>query len=545
MFAPEQPKVGSHSTGQQATPASRGTLPTVKPPSPEAVGAEDSVLDVRGLGKSFGSTRALDDVELQVNPGEIVAVVGHNGAGKTTLAKVIAGLVVRDQGTLILNRHVMPPRYSITEAREHGLALAMQEISLCPDLRVDENVVVAHRELLRPRWRSRVRLLIESTLSTIFPGNGISPTAVVANLSLAQRQMVQVALAAVNVGPRLRLLILDEPTSALTGEFAEGLFDYLHAARREDGLSVLLVSHKMGQVVGHADRTLVMRDGHVAAEYSSGDVSIERMVEAMAGGRVTSLAAASTSATGSGGALSDAGSAGRDPLTITDLSWRGLHGVSLEVRSGQIIGLAGLEGNGQRQVLEAVWRAQHRRLGSFRFRHRVRLQGRVSFVSGDRQGEGLFTLWSLCENLTASVLRRLTVLKVLSRRAERREGLKWIDRLEIRGSLFSPILALSGGTQQKVVLARALATRADLLLLDDPFRGVDIATKRTLYEALRVEAAGGRSVLWYTTENIELLECDLAYVLRDGSVVSTLSGDELTVERLIGSSFDATMEVKQ
>jgi len=500
--------------------------------------AEFPVLEVRGISKSFDVTQAVKSVELRVSAGEIVGIVGHNGAGKSTLVKLIAGLVVRDAGTVVFGGVTMPPQYSIRMARARGFSLALQEISLCPDLRVEENIGIAHPMLIGPGWRRRARGLIGERLSAIFPGHGISTRAIVGRLSLAQRQMVQIALATISPGAPLRLLMLDEPSSALPDQFSDSLFAYLRTETQAGGMSVLLVSHKMADILGsHTDRTVVMRDGAVAGEYSSGGLAVETIIECMGGVPSSDLPAADNApaVVRLSRGRSDAGD---DVLSIRDLNWKRLTHVSLSVGRGQIVGLAGLEGNGQRDILDAVWRARRRALIPSRLHRAVKLSGRTSFLSGDRQNEGIFPFWPLRANLTLSILRRLSVLGILSPRAEDREASEWISRLSIRGAAGTPILELSGGTQQKVLLGRGLATNPELLLLDDPFRGVDVMTKMDAYRRLHAQAEGGTSMLWYTSENIEMLECDVVHVLRSGAVVATLSAEELSVGRMIAASFE-------
>jgi ribose transport system ATP-binding protein len=519
-----------------------GVLPSV--PS-AAEGVEEPaqpavpVLDVRGIAKSFEATQALKGVDFRVVAGEIVGIVGHNGAGKSTLVKAIVGLIDRDGGEVTIGGARMPSHYSIRVSRQHGVSLALQEISLCPDLRVEENIGIAHPELIGPGWRRRARSLVDEHLSAVFPRHGISPRAVVSWLSLAQRQMLQIAMATVTVGSPIRLLILDEPTSALRDEFSDNLFAYLREQTQNHGLSVLLVSHKMNDIVGgHTDRTVVMRDGRVAAEHSSVGLTVDSIIESMGGAPAAKVRAAGPSRVGHVETRHRGAPDAADVLTVRGLDSNRLRHVSLRVPRGAIVGLAGLEGNGQRDVLHAVWRARKRGLIPSKLHRAVTVKGRLSYLSGDRQKEGIFPLWALRENLTVSVLQRLRVFGLLSIRAERQEAFEWISQLSIRGAIDTPVLALSGGTQQKVLLARGLAVNPDLLLLDDPFRGVDITTKMDAYRRLHGEAEAGRSTLWYTTENTELLECDVVYVLRHGEVVATLSGEDLCEARIIASSFE-------
>lgn len=493
------------------------------------------VLALSAVAKSYGPTRALRDAHITVAPGEIVGLMGHNGAGKTTLVKIISGILAADSGTIEMSGDRMSARYGVREARRHGVALALQEISLCADLRLEENVALASPEIVRRGWRRRARVLIMERLDEMFPHHGIAPRVRVETLSLAQRQMLQIALASLSSGSEARLLILDEPTSALPEEFAESLFEYLHRAKRATGLAMLLVSHKMADILRHTDRTVVMRDGAVVDEHVTPGLTTDRILQSMGAAEAVTQATRGIRRTTVGGD-------GYEVVQMSDVRWRGLHDVSLSVRCGEIVGVAGLEGNGQRDVLDAVWRSRGRHGLHRGLRHAVKVAGRIGYVSGDRQIEGIFPLWGVRENLTISLLRRMRRMGSLSMRTERAETERWIERMAIKASAGTRITSLSGGNQQKVLLARSLALEPDLLMLDDPFRGVDITTKLDAYELLREEAARGRAVLWYTTENSELLECDIVYVLRSGRVAAVLSGDDLTVDKIIAASFDEGAE---
>jgi ribose transport system ATP-binding protein len=303
--------------------------------------------------------------------------------------------------------------------------------------------------------------------------------------------------------------------------------------QRERQWSFVLISHRMSDILEHSDRTVVMRDGRIVAERESSSLNDSRVVALMGG--VT--AAAGVQQAADAASVDAAGGAASEPaVELVNLTTRRLRNVSLSARRGEIVGLAGLEGQGQRELLLEIWR-RHRRVAS----RRTRVSGRVAMVTGDRHTAGVFPLWGLTPNLSIGALRGVSRHGLIAPRRERVLAQEWIDRLAVRGRLDSPILDLSGGTQQKVLLARALASAADVVLLDDPFRGVDVDTKREAYRLIREEAAGGRCFLWYSTENIEMEQCDRVYVFRSGSLVTELSGRDIEEEQIIGASF-ATSE---
>jgi ribose transport system ATP-binding protein len=488
-----------------------------------AAGGGASLLRVADVFKRYGRTQALDGAELDVGRAEVVGLVGHNGAGKSTLMRVVVGITTPDRGRVEINGGPVANHYSPASSRAAGIRIVFQELSLCPTLRVFENILISHPQVGGRRWRSEARRRISDQLDEIFPGHDISPWARIDALTLAQRQMVEIAQA--TLGEDVRLVVLDEPTSALSPGACENLFRYIER-QRERGTSFVLITHRMGEVLAHTDRVFVMRDGKVVDGRPSKELVEDDLVTLM-GGTVLREAAE---------AVADAASGDRRPaVELDDFETGVLRGVSLVAHSGEVIGLAGLEGQGQQELLFELWRRRHRRE-----RRSLRLRGRMAFVTGNRQDGGVFPLWSLALNVSVGSLRRLVRRGAVSRRAEQELARTWIERLAVRGAPDTPVLDLSGGTQQKVLIARALAAGADVILLDDPFRGVDISARQDTYRLIRDEAGRGRCFLWFSTENQELEQCDRVYVFRAGAVVAELVGDDITEEHIISTSFART-----
>ncbi len=453
-----------------------------------------------GVEKSFGAVRALGGVHLDIAPGECVGIVGHNGAGKSTLMNVLAGGLAPDGGRLMVDG--LPQMLSPARAKALGIRCVFQELSLCPNLTVAENTRVLHPGVRGFGWRRRAGRLILDRLDDIFPGHGIAPSDLVADLSIGRRQMVEIARAFTETAERIRLVILDEPTSSLDAVTAGQLLAHVRRAVAT-GTSCVLISHILGEILNTSDRIVVMRDGAVVRAAPAGALDRAGLVALM------------------GGVAGETERTARRPGAEQPIRVRvpSGDGTELVAREGEIVGLAGLAGHGQTALL----------LKAFA------LQGRdTAFVAGDRQSDGIFPEWSIAQNIGVRSLGGPTI----SVRRERALAEQWRARIGIRtGDVTNSILTLSGGNQQKALFARALASDATVVLMDDPMRGVDYGTKLEVYGLIAEEAKRGRTFLWYTTEAEELQNCDRAYVFRDGAIVAHLSADEMTEERVIQSSF--------
>lgn len=475
------------------------------------------MIEVAAAKVRYGEVVALDGVSLTVHPGECVGLVGHNGAGKSTLVGVLnGGLNLRD-GTVSADGTAAAP-WDIATARLSGLRCVFQELSLCPNLTVVENTRLMHQTLGGHGgfgWRARARSVILSSLDTVFPGHAIDPSAQVGALSIAQRQMVEIAMAFSDAGIAPRLVILDEPTSSLDAGLSAQLL--AHVARFiAAGGAVILISHIMGEILSTATRIVVMKDARIVADRPAADFDHATLVEAM-GSAARDTAAARGAA-----------SVGKPVLSLPASQLRGLPFVA---HQGEVVGLAGLGGHGQTDLLLALFDAASPNW-------RPRRDPAVTFVAGDRRMNGTFDLWSILRNLSVASLPDLARHGIVDRAAEARRGADWRDRIAIRTpDMENPILSLSGGNQQKVLFARALATRAPVVLMDDPMRGVDVGTKREVYAMIRAEAAQGRSFVWYSTEMEEAGLCDRVYVFLNGSIVAELKGDEITEQAILAASF--------
>ncbi len=476
----------------------------------------EKLVDLDGVEKSFGAVRALAGVSLSISRGECVGIVGHNGAGKSTLMHVLAGGISPDQGRIVFAGETQGT-YDAGRAAALGLRCVFQELSLCPNLTVAENARVFHASIRGFGWRRRAGRLIVDKLDEIFPGHGVSANALVQDLSIGRRQMVEIARAFTVSDAPARLVILDEPTSSLDAHSAAQLVAFVRKTVAA-GVSCTLISHILGEVLQTSDRIIVMRDGKVVAADAAEAFDRARLIAAMGG----------VAETGASREPALARLAGEAPIRVRIRPRGG--GEELVAREGEIVGLAGLAGHGQTALLLQTFEAARKRRGG--------VEGPVALVAGDRQSDGIFPQWSIAENIGVRSLNQLRKGPLLSLDRERALANSWRERIKIRTPDVSDnILSLSGGNQQKALFARALASDAKIVLMDDPMRGVDYGTKLEVYDLVRAEARSGRAFLWYTTETEELKNCDRVYVFRDGAIVAHLQHDEITEDRVIHSSF--------
>ncbi len=485
--------------------------------------ADRSIVRLDGVEKHFGAVRALTGVDLSVAPGECLGLVGHNGAGKSTLMNVLAGIFGPDQGSITVRGVDSTAGYTVAAAKQQGVRCVFQELSLCPNLTVAENARVMHPALKGFGWRRRAAELIARKLDEVFPGHGIASREIVGDLSIAKRQMVEIARAFTVTEAPADLVILDEPTSSLDSVVAEQLLAFVrhHVAA---GGACILISHLLGEVLSTADRIVVLRDGAVVDVRPAADFTRDSLVSAM--GSVAEGGVADgdgfTSKRRGGSPKVRARPAGRTT------------GPELVAHAGEIVGLAGLAGHGQTDMLIQLHSARRKASAS------LQVDGPVSLVAGDRQTDGIFPLWSIAGNITIRSIRHMLHHALIDADAEQEMARRWQQRIGIRTpDVNNNILSLSGGNQQKALFARALASDAEIVLMDDPMRGVDVGTKQEVYGIIRDEAANGRTFVWYTTEMDELKHCDHVYVFRDGGIVADLARDEMTEEKLLHSSFEA------
>ena len=494
------------------------------------------LIEVRGAAKAFGAVQALRGVSLQLQRGECVGLVGHNGAGKSTLVNILCGAMAPDSGELRIAGRTgaeteggsIGAGWTVREARRWGLRCVFQELSLCDNLTLAENMRIAQPQAAEWSWRARAGAQLMASLNTIFPGHGLRVDDVVGELPIGKRQLVEVARAFTPGAQPLELMILDEPTSSLDGQASAQLLAYIRKFVAA-GKTCVLITHKLREIFAVTDRLVVMRDGQVVQVSDTSKTDRERLVTAMGQDVEATPRQATTRASG---AAKTHGSDAR----VVEVTATAAGGIAMHAARGEVIGLAGLAGHGQTEMLIAL---QDAALHGTRRQGAMRVDGGTSFVAGDRQTDGVFALWSIARNMTVGWFAQLRQRGLIDAKQEAAQAQQWRDRLGlVTPDMALPIGSLSGGNQQKVLFARALGSSAPVILMDDPMRGVDVGTKRDVYALIKEEARGGRTFVWYTTEFDELHHCDRVYVFNNGRVVGVLAGDDINEERVVALSFE-------
>jgi ABC-type sugar transport system ATPase subunit len=463
-----------------------------------------ALLEMRGIRKRFGGVEALRGVDLDLEAGEVHALVGENGAGKSTLMKVLSGALPPDAGEVrLLGRPLRAG--GVAAARRAGVAMVYQELTLVPDLTVAENLLLGRLPpLVRPaRLEARARELLGQM------GLEVPPGAPVRSLGAGEQQLVTVARA---FAERARVLVFDEPTATLSAAEVAQLFGLLRRLRGE-GVALAYISHRLEEIFELADRVTVLRDGERVATAPLAALDPARVVSLMVGREVRAAARTPVAAPA--------------PLGAFEVEAPGLAPLRLELGRGEVVGLAGVVGSGRSAALEAMFGLGGRAAWQGRPVRGPRdaLRRGLFLVPADRKAQGLVLPLPARENVALSVLRRLAPLGLVDRGRERALVRRWFDRLRVRPDDPERAAAtFSGGNQQKLVLAKGLATAPAVLLLEEPTRGVDVATRFELYALLDELARGGLGLVVSSSDTEELCAlCDRVLVLRGGRVVASLA----------------------
>ncbi len=488
----------------------------------------NALLRATNISKTFAGVQALQGVSFELRAGEVHAIVGENGAGKSTLTKIITGVHEADDGSLEVNGRVIAKNDPVI-SRSLGIAIIHQQPALFPDLTVAENIALGLEPpgWWRPiRWgerRRRARELLERV------GAAIDPDAVVQSLSMPQQQLVEIARA---LGADARILILDEPTASLSEREVERLFRMIRDLRSQ-GVGMIYISHRLDELFQVADRVTILRDGCTVATRPMAEVDRAELIRLMVGRDLTAVFPKQTVTPGE--VVLELRGVGRRDANV--------EGVNLSVRAGEILGLAGLVGAGRTELARILFGLTPADAGEIRLRgnaveirsptHAVELG--IAYVPEDRRRHGVLLEMPVAPNISLAILTKIATLGWIDTARERSIASAFVERLAIKTASIDAVAAnLSGGNQQKVALARWLATEPAVLILDEPTQGVDVGAKAEIHRLMSELAAKGLAIIMISSELPEILGMsDRIAVMHDGAIMDVMDRAEATQEKLL------------
>ena len=494
---------------------------------------QKAVLEMHGAKKAFGGVQALNGAELVLYPGEIHALLGENGAGKSTLLKALAGVHKLDSGSVTLNGKAFE-QGSTRSSREQGIAVIYQEPSLFPDLTLAENVFVG-RQLQKGKavdWNA-----MSKEAKKLFEQLGVSldPGIRARGLSIADQQIVEIAKA---LSTQATVIVMDEPTAALSSKEVDRLFKVARNLEAQN-CAVVFVSHRLDEVFALCSRITVMRDGATVGSALSKDLDEAKVIKLMVGREISELFPKQEA------------KIGEVVLTVEGLALAGQFAdISFEVRAGEILGLAGLVGSGRSEVVRAVFGVDKYDKGTVTLNGKKLKSGNpaanmaegMALVPEDRRQQGLFMASSIDKNSAVTMLKKLSKFFLISSKSESKLATEWGKTLQLKYATGKdPVDRLSGGNQQKVVLAKWLATSPKLLIVDEPTRGIDVGTKSEVHKLLSQKAQEGMAIIMVSSELPEVMGmADRILVMREGRMVGEFDRKKATAEKIIAVATGAS-----
>ncbi|MDQ4215823.1 sugar ABC transporter ATP-binding protein [Microbacterium capsulatum] len=506
------------------------------PPIAPTIGSAVTGLSVQldGITKHYPGVAALKDVSLDLRPGEVHAIVGENGAGKSTLIKVLAGAVEPTAGGIVVDG-VAHAQLTPATAQELGIAVIYQEFTLVPTLNAAENVFLGHY-IRRGPVLDRKRMYAEARRLFARLGVDLDPRVLVGELTTGFQQIVEIAKA---LSRDARLLIMDEPSAPLTAAEVEAMFRVVDALKAE-GMTIVYISHRMDEIFRLSDRVTTLRDGQHIATQETSSTSRGELIRLMVGRELTE------------GYPQRETVPGEVSLRVDGLTGNGVSDISFEARRGEIVGFAGLIGAGRTELMELLFGAKRVEAGEVSLHGRsvvsrspIQAIGhRVALVPEDRKRHGLVLEFSILQNITLPLLRSMSPGTVVNRRQERDLAAEYMADLRIKAPSSAEIVGnLSGGNQQKVVLAKWLATRPEVIIFDEPTRGIDVGARAEIYQIMNRLAAEGRTILMISSDMEELIGmADRIVVLREGLQQGVLTKNEITQEAVMALAAQGELE---
>jgi len=484
-------------------------------------------LEVRNISKRFPGVKALSEVSLRIMLGESVAVIGENGAGKSTLMKILAGIQPADEGQILVQGKPAEI-HGVGDALNLGIALIHQELNLCSNLSVAANIFLG-REKNQLGWIDQSSLNQQAAKYLEQVGLGIDPRSLVADLSIGQQQLIEIAKA---LSCDAKLLIMDEPTSSLSGREVDCLFEVI-ASLRQRGVSIVYISHRLSEVSQVCERVIALRDGKNSGELPTSEITHDNMVRLMVGRDLDQFYSHHPLAPG------------ELVLQTKNLttSVHPAHKINFEIRSGEIVGLAGLVGAGRTELLETLFGIRPAHSGEILVDGRsvsitsapAAIRQGIFLVPEDRKQQGLVLAMDVCQNTTLPGLSRWSNFGWINSKAEKELSEKMVKQLRVKTPDIGQIIQyLSGGNQQKVVIAKWLAMGPKVLLLDEPTRGIDVGAKHEIYELMEQLAKQGVAILFVSSEMEEVLGmADRVLVMHEGKLAGELPRDQLSEEAIM------------
>lgn len=497
---------------------------------------DDTILRMKSISKSFPGVRALDDVSFEVRRGEVHAILGENGAGKSTLVKILSGAYRRDSGEIELDGHPVEI-HNPSHAQSLGIAMIYQEFNLAPHLSVEANIFIGREPRRGPFAIIDQRAIHRQSQKLIKQlGVELDVTHRINTLNVCQQQITEIAKA---LSMKSHVVIMDEPTSALSESEILTLFSVIRRLKQE-GLGIIYISHNLGEVFEIADRITVLRDGKKIDTQNAREVTPEEEVQKMVGRDIADMYAKREVPVG------------EVVLRVNGLSSGNmLRQISFELRSGEVVGIAGLLGSGRTELIRAIFGADRTERGTVEvvgYKHKINrigdaIRGGIGLVPEDRKEQGLFLGMPLGPNISAASIRDVSYHGILDRKKERALAAKYVEELDIKiAGLEQLVLNLSGGNQQKTVLAKWLARSPQILLLDDPTRGIDVGAKQAIYRLIGELAATGVGIIFVSSELPEILGIsDRILVMGSGQIKGEFSRAEATQEKIMSLATTSTM----
>ncbi len=487
----------------------------------------EALLQLRNISKSFAGVQALRGVQFELRPGEVHALLGENGAGKSTLVKVMTGVHQPDSGEMFVGGQ----EFKLSDPRDafrYGIAAIYQELSLFPDLDIAENIFAGRQPSLAGGWVQWRKMYKEAERLLDNLGVQMDGHTKARNLSVAKQQMVEIARA---LSLNARILIMDEPTSALTLNEVDDLFRIVRKLR-DNGTAILFISHRLDELFELADRVTVLRDGQYIDTRPMEGVTREDLIHMMVGRNVDNLFPKLTV------------EAGEVALRVEHLTRNGkFENVSFELRTGEILGMAGLVGAGRTEVGEAIFGVDPANEGSIEINGkavkianpRQAMELGLAYVPEDRQHHGLVLPMDIADNITLPTLPNFAHRGWLNQKEARKFAFQSATQMEVKATtVWQKVKELSGGNQQKVVLAKWLGSNPSILILDEPTRGIDVGTKAAVHALMSDLAAQGMAILMISSELPEILGMsDRILVMREGRVTGTFNRNEATQEKIM------------